>query len=228
MDLQVWLSRYTSIISGNSEGTFASFRTSMMVLIELWSWSKQPGSLHLMRCFKFSYLHPHWGLVLMMFSSQSKSIELQLHQPDTCLMMNERNILGYLEKAQSYPSHQTESKWTNKTIPFLLKKILAVKQLQNSSSSDQRDPVTFFPPHHNPNLLIWKNSFYKFPGAVGRLQFFFASLSTLMLMHSYSVQSCHFFVSSACDCMYLNMTRKGWTETRCLKSVEYISLGSVG
>ncbi len=27
----------------------------------------------------------------------------------------------------------------------------------------------------------------------------------------------HFFVSSACNCTYLKMTRNGWAETRCLK-----------
>jgi hypothetical protein len=49
-----WLSKYISIMSANLEATLASFRTSMMVSIELWSWSMQPGSVHLVRCFEVS------------------------------------------------------------------------------------------------------------------------------------------------------------------------------
>jgi hypothetical protein len=33
-----------------------------------------------------------------------------------------------------------------------------------------------------------------------------------MLIHSFSVQFCHFFVLSACDCTYLNLTGKGCIE----------------
>ncbi len=49
------------------------------------------------------------------------------------------------------------------------------------------------------------------------LRAIFASLSTLMLIPSFSEQLCYFFVSSVCDSTYLNMTQNGWAETRWLK-----------
>ncbi len=85
-------SRYALILVANLETTFASSGTSMMVSIELWSWIDRPGSLQHVRCFEFSFLYPHWGF--MMFSSQSKSFELQPHHPETSLVMNVRDILG--------------------------------------------------------------------------------------------------------------------------------------
>ncbi len=78
----------------NSEVTSASARMSAMVSIELCSWSNLPRSLHLVRCFEFLCLHPHCGHLLMIFSSHNDSFELQPHQPDTCLVINERNVFG--------------------------------------------------------------------------------------------------------------------------------------
>jgi hypothetical protein len=80
----------------------------------------------------------------MMFSSQSKSLELQPHHPETCFVMNVRKVFGYLE-ACLYPSHQTESKCADEMISFSWKNFLAVDRPQNFSSSDLRTPVPF--PH---------------------------------------------------------------------------------
>ncbi len=62
-----WLSKYISFMSAKSEVTLALFKMSMMVSIELWSWSMQPGSVHLIRSFEVSCLHLHCKHVLMMF-----------------------------------------------------------------------------------------------------------------------------------------------------------------
>ncbi len=50
----LWLSKYISIMSANLEVTLAWFKMSMMNLIELWSWSTRPESVHLVRCFEIS------------------------------------------------------------------------------------------------------------------------------------------------------------------------------
>ncbi len=78
----------------NSEVTSASSRMSTMFSIELCSWSTLPGSLHLVRCFEFLCSHPHCGHLLMMLSSHNDSFELHPHQPDTCVVINERNVFG--------------------------------------------------------------------------------------------------------------------------------------
>jgi hypothetical protein len=82
------------MISVNLEVTSASARTSAMVSIKLCTLSNLPGSLHLVRCFEFSCLHPHSGHLLMMFFSHNDSFKLQPHQPDTCLVINEQNVFG--------------------------------------------------------------------------------------------------------------------------------------
>ncbi len=51
----------------------------------------------------------------------------------------------------------------------------------------------------------------------GALKAFFVSLSTLMLIHLFSEKSPHFFVSSAWEFTYLNMTWNGWADTRGFK-----------
>jgi hypothetical protein len=129
------------IISLNSDATFALSKTVMMVSIEFRSWSTRPGSLHHVRCFEFSCLHPHGGHLLTMSSSERDSFELQPHQPETCLVMKVRKVLGYPEMARSYPLHHTVSKWADKTIPFLLKNLLVVKWPQDSSNSKQGVPL---------------------------------------------------------------------------------------
>ncbi len=159
------------------------------------------------RCFKLSCLHSHCRHLLTMSSSQRDSFELQPNHPETCLVMKERNGLGYPKMAQLYPVHHIVSKCVDKTIPFLLKYLLAVERPQNSSNSKQR--VTFFPP------IVTQICLYgKVPPINCRVQCvafkaLFASLSTLMLICSFSVQSCHFFVLSAYDCTYFNLTGKG-------------------
>ncbi len=90
----------------------------------------------------------------MMVSSQSESLELQPHPPETCSVMNVQKVFGYLEIARLYPTHQTESKCADGTIPFLWKNLLAVDCLQISSSLDLKEPDTFPPPHGYPDLLI--------------------------------------------------------------------------
>ncbi len=113
-----WWSKKVSIMSANSKVTLALFKASMMALIKLWSWSTHPRSVHLVRCFEVLSSHPHCRHSLMMFSSQSETFQLQLHQPDTYFVMNVQKVFGYLEIARLYPSHQTESKWADEMIPF--------------------------------------------------------------------------------------------------------------
>ncbi len=152
----------------------------------------------------------------MMLSSQRDNFELHPYHPDTCFVRNVQNVLGYLEIARSYPDHQTESKCIDKTICFLWKNCLAAAQPQYSSSSEQSEPVAFF-----FTIVIHICLFGKVPSMnslENRAAFsaFFAKLSTFMLICSLRVQSFHFFVSSVCDCTYLNMTWNGCTDTRCL------------
>jgi hypothetical protein len=152
----------------------------------------------------------------MMLSSQRDSVELHPHHPDTCLVINEQNVLGYSEIAWSYPDHQVESKCIDKTICFSWKIFLAAKRPQYSSSSKQSDPIAFFFP-----IVIHICLFGNVPSINSSehkadLSAFFARLSTFMLICSFKVQSCYFFVSLVCDCTYLSLMGKGWTATRCL------------
>ncbi len=144
-------------MSANSKVTLALFKTSMMALIELWSWSTRPRSGHLVRCFEVSSPHPHCGHLLMMFSSQSESLELQPYQPDTCFVMNAQKVFEYLVRAHLYPSHQTESRLADEMIPFLWKNFLAVDRPQNSSSLDLKEPITFFPPWRSRSAHLGKH-----------------------------------------------------------------------
>ncbi len=129
---------------------------------------------------------------------------------------------GTIWGIQSWPDFIQDTRLNQndpiKQSPYLLNLILLVEQPHNSSSSNQRDPVTFFLPIVIQICLFGKVPSINFPVLWAAFSAFFAGLSTLMLMHSFSVQYCHFFVSLACDCTYLNMTWKGWTETRCLKA----------
>jgi hypothetical protein len=167
-----WLSKYISIISANSEVMLASFKTSMMVLIELWSWSTQPRSVHLVRCFEVSWLHQHCGHLLMMFSSQSKSLELQPHHPETCFAMNVRKVFGCLEIARLYPSHQTESNWADETIPLFTEKPFSGGPAPDFLQFGPQGACHLFLSHRNPDLLIWESTFDKLACAVGCLQGF--------------------------------------------------------
>jgi hypothetical protein len=144
-----------------------------------------------------------------MLSSHRDIFELHPHHPDTCLVINEQNVLGYSKIAQLYPDHQIESKCIDKTICFSWKNFLAAERPQYSSSSKQSDPVAFFFP-----IVIHICSFGKVPSINSSehkadLSAFFARLSSFMLICSFKRQSCHFFVSSVYDCMYLNLTQKG-------------------
>ncbi len=96
-----WLSKKVSIISANSGVTLASSRMSMMVSIELCSWSRQPESVHLVRCFEVSSLHLHCGYLLMAVFFQSESLELHPHHSDTCFVRYVRKGVGYPDMAQS-------------------------------------------------------------------------------------------------------------------------------
>jgi len=95
----------------------------------------RPGSVHWVKCFEFSCLHPHWGHLLSTPFSHSDSFELQQHHPDTCFVTNVWNVFGYPAIAVSYPSHHTELKCTARTIFFSLKNFFAIDRPQNSSSS---------------------------------------------------------------------------------------------
>ncbi len=132
--------------------------------------------------------------------------------------MKVRKVLGYPEMARSYPLHHTVSKWADKTIPFLLKNLLAVERPQDSSNSKQRGPVIFFPSIVIQICLNEKVTQMNFPLQCAAFKAFFARQSTLMLIHSFSVQSCKFFVLSAWLCTYFNLTGKGWMETRYLNT----------
>ncbi len=113
---------------------------------------------------------------------------------------------------------QMESKWADGTSPFSWKIFLAVERPQKSSSSFHRDPVIFFPPMVIQSCSFRKELSINLPVLWAAFRAFFVRLSTLMLMRSLRVQSCHLFVSSACDWTYLYQTRKGWIETRFLKT----------
>ncbi len=164
-----------------------------------------------------------------MLSSQRDNFEMHPHHPDTCFVINVWNVLGYSEIGRSYPDHQTESKCIDKTICFLWKNCLAAAQPQYSSSSKRSKPVAFFFP-----IVIHICLFGKVPSMnslENRVAFsaFFAKLSTFMLICSLRVQSFHFFVSLVCDCAYLNMTRNGCTDTRCLiRKVHQLVSGWLG
>ena len=96
-----WLSKFVSIMSAKAGATLELSRTSMIVSIELCSWSRRPGSVHLVRCFDVSFLHPHCGHLLMTVSSHRDSLELHPHHPDTCIVVNVRKGLGYPDMALS-------------------------------------------------------------------------------------------------------------------------------
>ncbi len=77
--------------------------------------------MHLVKCFEFLFLHPHYWHLFDTFSSHRDNFELHPHQPDTCLVTNVQKVLEYFAMALSYPSHQIESKCVAGTIFFSLK-----------------------------------------------------------------------------------------------------------
>jgi hypothetical protein len=103
-----WLEKYASIILHKSGMTFALSRTSMTASIDWRSCRRQPGAMHCVRCFEFSFSHPHCGHLFTKFLSHSDNFELQPHQPETCLVTNVWNILGYPAIPCLYPAHQIE------------------------------------------------------------------------------------------------------------------------
>ncbi len=159
----------------------------------------RPGSVHRVRCFEFSCSHPHWGHLLSTPFSHSDSLELQPHHPDTCFVTNVWNVFGYPAIAFSYPSHQTESKCAAGTILFSLKNFFAVDCPQNSSSLALGEPVIFLPPISIHTSSFGKVLLINSPVLLAALMDFLARASTLMLILSFKVQSCHFFELSAWD-----------------------------
>ncbi len=117
-----------------------------------------------------------------------------------------------------YPSHQTESKWADETIPFLWKNFLAVNWPQNSSSLDLKEPVNSPPPTEIYICSFRKSLLIHLPVQWAAMRAFFARLSTLMLIRSCSKQSRHLFVSLACACTYLYHMGNGWVATWFLKT----------
>ncbi len=76
--------------------------------------------------------------------------------------------------------------------------------------------------HLSPPMEIQICSFGKallihLPVLWAAMRAFFARLSTLMLICSFREQSCHLFVSLACNCTYLYCTWNGWADMRFLK-----------
>ncbi len=204
-------------MSARVGATLALFRISIMVSIELCSWRRQPGSVHRVRCFDFSFLYPHCGHLLFNVSSHRDNLELHPHHPDTCFVMNVRKGVGYSDIALLYPDHHMESKWDDETIPFLWKNLLAVDWPQNSSSSNHKGPIAFLPPRVIHICSFGKKLSLYWPVQWPAFRAFFASLSTLMFMPSFRELSCHFFLLSACDATYLYWTWNVWEETRFLK-----------
>ena len=205
-------------MSARSWQTFASLRMSITPSIDRRSCIIRPGSVHRVRCFEVSWLHPHWGHLSSTFFSHNDILELHPHHPDTCFVTNVRNVFGYPAIAFSYPSHHTESKYSARTIFFSWKNFFAVAHPQNSSSSVLGDPVIFLPP-----ISIHISSFGKVlsiysPVLWAALSDFFARASTFILIRSFSEQSRHFLESSACDCTYLYFTVKDWFDIRFLKT----------
>ena len=172
---------------------------SMTPSIDWWSCISRPGSVHRVRCFEFSCLHPHWGHLLLTPFSHSENLELQPHHPDTCFVTNVRNVFGYPAIAFLYPSHHIESKCTARTIFFSWKNYFAVNCPHKSSSSALGDQVILLPPISIQTSLLGKVLFINSLVLCAALMDFFASASTLMLFCSCRVQSCHFFESYAWD-----------------------------
>ena len=205
-------------MSDRSWATFASLRMSITPSIDWRSCIIRPGSVHRVRCFEVSCSHPHWGHLSSTPFSHNDNLELHPHQPDTCFVTKVWNVFGYPSIAFSYPSHHTESKCSARTIFFSWKNFFAVARPQNSSSSALGDPVIFLQP-----ISIHTSSFgnvlsINSPVLWAALIDFLARASIFILIRSFSEQSCHFFESSACDCMYLYLTVKDWFETRFLKT----------
>ncbi len=139
-----------------------------MVLIELWSCSLRPRSVHLVRCFEVTCLHLHCGHLLMMFSSQSKSLELQLHHPETCFVMNMWKVFDYSEIA--YPPDRVKmSRWDN---PFFVEKLFSIGPAPEFLQFGPQGTCHLFPSHGNLDLLIWESTLDKLSCAVSCLQGF--------------------------------------------------------
>ncbi len=105
--------------------------------------------------------------------------------------------------------------WNN---PFLCKYFFTVDQPQNSSQFGPQGTHHLSPPMEIQICSFEKGLLMHLPVLWAAIRAFFARLSTLMLFSSFSKQSCHLFVSLACDCMYLYQTWNGWAATRFLKT----------
>jgi hypothetical protein len=82
-------------------------------------------------------------------------------------------------------------------VEAIMKNLLAVERPLDTSNSKQRGPVIFFPPIIIQICLNGKMPPMNYPVQCAAFKAFFARQSTLILICSFSVQSCHFFVLSA-------------------------------
>jgi hypothetical protein len=76
-------------------------------------------------------------------------------------------------------------------IPFSWKNFLAVDRPQNFSSSDLKEPVTFYPPMEIQICSFGKALLIHLPVLWAAMKAFFARLSTLMLIRFFREQSRH-------------------------------------
>ncbi len=97
-------------------------------------------------------------------------------------MINEQNVLGYLEIVRLYPDQQIESKCIDKTICFSWKNSLAAERPQYSSSSKHSDSVAFFFPIVVHICLFGKVPSINSSEHKADFSAFFARLTTFMLI----------------------------------------------
>ncbi len=119
---------------------------STMVLIESWSWSRQPKLVHLVRCFEVSFFASAlWTPVDdCLFPKQEFGVT---NTPSRYLFCDQYTKGFRVPKNGLFitqpPDGVEMSQWD---YPFLWKIFLAVEGPQKSSSSFCREPVTFLPP----------------------------------------------------------------------------------
>ncbi len=213
-----WLERYASIILHNLGMTFALSRTSMTVSIDWRSCRRWPGSMHCVRCFEFSFLHPHCGHLFTMFFSRSDNFELQTAPARDLRSYKCVECLGVSCHCLFVSIPPDQIKVCCKYYFLFIKKI-ATLQPQKSSSSNLGSATIFFPPISLHTCSFEKVLSINLPVLIAAFSGFLASPSTLIFICSFSIQSCHLFVSSAWAWTYLYLKEKG-----CAKPMAYFEV----
>ncbi len=86
--------RYSSIIVIRSGSAFACLRHSVTSCIDSQRRVTRLSWVHRVMCFDVLLIIPQFVHILSTLESQSKSLLLEPHQPNTCLEMKIRNIFG--------------------------------------------------------------------------------------------------------------------------------------